>query len=67
MNYFTDLINQFSDCFNVKYTTKSEALPAVERLSIENMKRVITSSEGRDLKDILNFVEFKTVWHPIGM
>lgn len=30
MNYFMNLINQFSDCFNAKYTTKAEALPAVE-------------------------------------
>ncbi len=34
-----------------------------------NMKRISTQNEEnlKDIKNILDFVEFKTVWHPIGV
>ena len=44
-----------------------EELTAVQQGAIENMKRVIPYSEKKFcLENILNFVEIKTVWHPVG-
>lgn len=38
------------------------------KLGVENMKRVITPRvETQQLASILDFVEYKTVWHPIGV
>ncbi len=40
----------------------------IKELAIENMKRVIpATNSGKNLKNILDFTEFKTVWHPIGL
>lgn len=37
------------------------------KLGVENMKRVVQAkAEPGPLAAILNFVEYKTVWHPIG-
>jgi len=36
-------------------------------LSIENMKRVIVSGQLKSLDSIVNFTEYKTVWHPVGL
>ncbi len=43
------------------------ARPELERLAAENLKRVATSGEGRSLKHASEFLELKTVWHPIGV
>jgi acyl-CoA reductase-like NAD-dependent aldehyde dehydrogenase len=37
------------------------------KLGVENMKRVVPPrSEAKHLERILDFVEYKTIWHPIG-
>ena len=42
-------------------------LAEVKEAAVHNMKRVVsTSGELLSLEHILNFVEYKTVWHPIG-
>ncbi len=44
------------------------ALMESRRLGVENMKRVVSPrTEPIQLACILDFVEYKTVWHPIGM
>jgi acyl-CoA reductase-like NAD-dependent aldehyde dehydrogenase len=38
------------------------------KLGVENMKRVIAPrAEAKELAALLDFVEYKTVWHPIGV
>ncbi len=45
----------------------SSTLVEVKKLGVENMKRVAyPRSESEQLASILDFVEYKTVWHPIG-
>jgi acyl-CoA reductase-like NAD-dependent aldehyde dehydrogenase len=42
-------------------------LPELERLAAENVKRVVRgSADGQSPWEIAAFLEFKTVWHPIG-
>jgi acyl-CoA reductase-like NAD-dependent aldehyde dehydrogenase len=42
-------------------------LVELERSAAENVKRVVRGvADGQSLWDIAAFVEFKTVWHPIG-
>ena len=42
-------------------------LTEIKTLAAENMKRVITANKNFvSLEHLMNFVEFKTVWHPIG-
>ena len=36
-------------------------------LAIENMKRVVVSGQPKSLDSIINFTEYKTVWHPVGL
>ena len=39
----------------------------LERLAAENVKRVVHGSAvGQSLWDVSDFLEMKTVWHPIG-
>ena len=39
----------------------------LERLAAENVKRVVHgSADGQSLWDVADFLELKTVWHPIG-
>jgi acyl-CoA reductase-like NAD-dependent aldehyde dehydrogenase len=39
----------------------------LERLAADNVKRVVRGqADGQSLREITGFVEFKTVWHPIG-
>jgi hypothetical protein len=39
----------------------------LERLAAENVKRVVHGDAGRQsLWDVADFMELKTVWHPIG-
>jgi hypothetical protein len=39
----------------------------LERAAAENVKRVVHgSADSQSLYDIADFVELKTVWHPIG-
>ena len=49
--------------------TGADGLAAeLERLGADNVKRVVHGSpDSRSLADIAAFVEFKTVWHPIGL
>jgi acyl-CoA reductase-like NAD-dependent aldehyde dehydrogenase len=43
-------------------------LPELERLAAENVKRVVHGRTDRQsLYEIANFLELKTVWHPIGL
>lgn len=45
----------------------TEILYEIKKLGTSNMKRVVPRYENVDsLKAITDFVEFKTVWHPIG-
>jgi len=40
----------------------------LERLAAENVKRVVRgSADGQSLREIVAFLELKTVWHPIGV
>ncbi|MDG2348978.1 MAG: DUF4116 domain-containing protein, partial [Gammaproteobacteria bacterium] len=57
MNYFSHLINQFSDYFNVKYTTKAEALSAVQShgfqlqhasIALKNDREVVMAAVSND-------------------
>ncbi|MGI8421481.1 MAG: aldehyde dehydrogenase family protein, partial [Gaiellaceae bacterium] len=39
----------------------------LERLAADNVKRVVRSKpDGQSLGEISRFLEFKTVWHPVG-
>lgn len=41
--------------------------PEARKLGVDNMKRVVPPRDGAlHLERILDFVEYKTVWHPIG-
>lgn len=43
------------------------ALPEATKAGVENLKRVVLQKDQSDhLASILDFVEYKTVWHPIG-
>jgi len=44
----------------------AEAAAELERLAAENVKRVVKGSHGRSLQHAANFLELKTVWHPVG-
>lgn len=45
-----------------------EALAEARKLGVENLKRVVAPRpEGSQLACLLDFVEYKTVWHPIGI
>lgn len=47
--------------------TKAEILGELKELSAGNMKRVIPPMKDvLCLENLLNYVEYKTVWHPIG-
>ncbi|MCB0367419.1 MAG: aldehyde dehydrogenase family protein [Bdellovibrionaceae bacterium] len=47
--------------------TDNQVLAKLREAAAENMKRVATSPEDNlGLENILRFVEFKTVWHPVG-
>ncbi len=42
--------------------------PELERAAADNVKRVVHgTAEGQSLYEISAFLEFKTVWHPIGL
>ena len=45
----------------------AEARPGLEQLAAENVKRVAASGAGRSLWHAAEFLELKTVWHPIGV
>jgi acyl-CoA reductase-like NAD-dependent aldehyde dehydrogenase len=46
---------------------ESKTLAQARELGVENMKRVVAArEEALQLASILDFVEYKTVWHPIG-
>ena len=38
----------------------------LERAAADNVKRVVFSKPGQSLYEISSFLEFKTVWHPMG-
>ncbi len=43
-------------------------IPELERLAAENVKRVVRGRADRQSPyEIANFLELKTVWHPIGV
>jgi acyl-CoA reductase-like NAD-dependent aldehyde dehydrogenase len=43
-------------------------LPELERLAAENVKRIVRGRSDRQSPyEIANFLELKTVWHPIGL
>ena len=43
-------------------------VPELERLAAENVKRVVHGKADRQSPwDIADFLELKTVWHPIGV
>lgn len=45
-----------------------KVLAELKLMAAENMKRVAPyHGKALDLENVLNFVEFKTVWHPIGV
>ncbi|MDA8792489.1 aldehyde dehydrogenase family protein [Bacteriovoracaceae bacterium] len=48
---------------------RKDLLAKIKLLGVENMKRInnITSKTTQDINRVINFVEVKTVWHPIGI
>lgn len=45
----------------------AQMLGELKSLATENMKRIVTRSPAAlSLENLLNYVEYKTVWHPIG-
>ncbi len=47
--------------------TDKKILGEIQTLGVENMKRIIKPiNDLKSLDHILNYVEYKTVWHPIG-
>lgn len=51
------------DLFGVAAEQRSE----LEELAADNVKRVARSGEGRSLWHAAEFLELKTIWHPIGV
>jgi acyl-CoA reductase-like NAD-dependent aldehyde dehydrogenase len=48
-------------------TAEAHVLAELKEMGAENMKRVISPcKEDLSLENLINFVEYKTVWHPIG-
>jgi hypothetical protein len=42
-------------------------LAEIRELAVHNMKRVVSEvKEDLSLEHILKYVDYKTVWHPIG-
>jgi hypothetical protein len=42
-------------------------VPDIERVAAENVKRVVRGqADGQSPYQIADFLELKTVWHPIG-
>ena len=39
----------------------------IKRAGTENLKRIYRFEKDASLKRILSFMEYKTVWHPIGI
>jgi acyl-CoA reductase-like NAD-dependent aldehyde dehydrogenase len=39
----------------------------LERLAADNVKRVVANGDGQSPWHVAAFLEFKTVWHPIGV
>ena len=47
--------------------SNAKLLGELKSLAAENMKRIVTKpKEAQSLESIMGFVEFKTVWHPVG-
>lgn len=68
---FKELYKHFASHMEVQSLSyqggSKEALAELKTLAVENMKRIVSpSSKTLGLENILNYVEFKTVWHPIG-
>lgn len=64
-----DLFKQMASHMEVQAISAGDASLVAEarKLGVENMKRVVSPrEEASQLASILDFVEFKTVWHPIG-
>jgi len=64
-----DLFKQMATHMEIHAISVGDAAELMDarKLGVENMKRVVTPrAEGTQLAAILDFVEYKTVWHPIG-
>lgn len=64
-----ELFRQMASHMEVQAISAGDAKDFAEakKLGVENMKRVISPrAETNQLACILDFVEYKTVWHPIG-
>jgi acyl-CoA reductase-like NAD-dependent aldehyde dehydrogenase len=44
----------------------SKDLAELKELGSENLKRIYTFNESQSTKRMTNFMEIKTIWHPIG-
>jgi acyl-CoA reductase-like NAD-dependent aldehyde dehydrogenase len=65
-----DLFKQLATHMEIQSLSVGDAKLREEarRLAVENMKRVTSPrAEANGLPAILDFVEYKTVWHPIGI
>lgn len=64
-----DLFKQMATHMEIQAISVGEAAEQADarKLGVENMKRVVSPrGETNQLAAILDFVEYKTVWHPIG-
>lgn len=69
--YVDELYQQFGSHMEIQSLScqlkDSKKLSEIKTLSAENMKRVITPIKDQlSLDHLISFVEYKTVWHPIG-
>jgi len=69
--HLSELGAQFGDHMEIhslSCQTEGEGLLAsLKEKAVHNMKRVVAPTrESHSLDNILNYVEFKTVWHPVG-
>ena len=69
--HFDELFSHFATHMELQSISfqreDSEKLGELQKAASETMKRVVTKSpRSQSLENLLNFVEYKTIWHPIG-
>lgn len=69
--YAKELVPQFGGHMEIQslscQSKDPQILAKIKELGANNMKRIVGPfKEDQSLENLLSFVEFKTVWHPIG-
>jgi len=64
-----EVIASHREVRSISYQNESKKVyETVREKSVDNMKRIVPAhKELKSLENILSFVEYKTVWHPIGV